>query len=90
MKYSGDSKLLCEFSKLSKLNAFNLLGYLFTKSVQNSFQYVRKVYYLDLNHVSIQRIRIRVQTYSHAHGLGFNRKHLELCLHTVYCVCMGN
>ena len=27
MKYSGDKKLLSEFSKLSKLNAFNLLGY---------------------------------------------------------------
>ena len=27
MKYSGHRKLLCEFSKLSKLNAFNLLGY---------------------------------------------------------------
>ena len=28
MKYSGHRKLLCEFSKLSKFNAFNLLGYL--------------------------------------------------------------
>jgi len=27
MKYSGQRKLLCELSKLSKLNAFNLLGY---------------------------------------------------------------
>ena len=27
MKYSGHMKLLCEFSKLSKLSAFNLLGY---------------------------------------------------------------
>ena len=27
MKYSGHRKLLCEFSKLSKLNAFILLGY---------------------------------------------------------------
>ena len=27
MKYSGHRKLLCEFSKLSKLNAFLLLGY---------------------------------------------------------------
>jgi len=27
MKFSGDKKLLCEFSKLSKLNGFNLLGY---------------------------------------------------------------
>ena len=27
MKYSGHMKLLCELSKLSKLNAFNLLGY---------------------------------------------------------------
>ena len=27
MKYSGHRKLLCELSKLSKLNAFNLLGY---------------------------------------------------------------
>ena len=27
MKYSGQKKLLCEFSKLSKFNAFNLLGY---------------------------------------------------------------
>ena len=27
MKYSGHRKLLCEFSKLSKCNAFNLLGY---------------------------------------------------------------
>ena len=27
MKYSGHGKLLCEFSKLSKLNTFNLLGY---------------------------------------------------------------
>ena len=27
MKYSGPRKLLCELSKLSKLNAFNLLGY---------------------------------------------------------------
>ena len=26
-KYSGHRKLVCEFSKLSKLNAFNLLGY---------------------------------------------------------------
>ena len=26
MKYSGHKKLLCEFSKLSKFNAFNLLG----------------------------------------------------------------
>ena len=28
MKYSGHRKLLCELSKLSKLNAFILLGYL--------------------------------------------------------------
>ena len=28
MKYSGHRKLLCELSKLSKLNAFFLLGYL--------------------------------------------------------------
>ena len=27
MKYSGRRKLFCEFSKLSKLNAFILLGY---------------------------------------------------------------
>ena len=27
MKYSGHSKLLYELSKLSKFNAFNLLGY---------------------------------------------------------------
>ena len=27
MTYSGHWKLLCELSKLSKLNAFNLLGY---------------------------------------------------------------
>ena len=27
MKYSGQRKLLSEFSKLSKLNAFNLFGY---------------------------------------------------------------
>ena len=27
MKYSGHRKLLCELSKLLKLNAFNLLGY---------------------------------------------------------------
>ena len=27
MKYSGHRKLLCEFSKLSKFNAFSLLGY---------------------------------------------------------------
>ena len=27
VKYSGHSKLLCELSKLSKSNAFNLLGY---------------------------------------------------------------
>ena len=27
MKCSGHMKQLCEFSKLSKLNAFNLLGY---------------------------------------------------------------
>ena len=27
MKYSGHRKLLCELLKLSKLNAFNLLGY---------------------------------------------------------------
>ena len=27
MKYSGHRKLLCEFSKLSKSNAFILLGY---------------------------------------------------------------
>ena len=27
MKYFGHRKLLCEFSKLSKFNAFNLLGY---------------------------------------------------------------
>ena len=35
MKYSGHRKLLCEFSKLSKLNAFNLLGYL--KNTDASF-----------------------------------------------------
>ena len=28
MKYSGHRKILCELSKLSKLNAFILLGYL--------------------------------------------------------------
>ena len=28
MKYSGNKKLLCELSKLSKFNTFNLLGYL--------------------------------------------------------------
>ena len=27
MKYSGNRKLLCVLSKLSKFNAFNLLGY---------------------------------------------------------------
>ena len=27
MKYSGHRKLLCDFLKLSKFNAFNLLGY---------------------------------------------------------------
>ena len=27
MKYSAHRKLLCELSKLSKFNAFNLLGY---------------------------------------------------------------
>ena len=27
MKYSGNRTLLCEFSKLLKLNVFNLLGY---------------------------------------------------------------
>ena len=27
MKYSGHRKFLCELSKLSKFNAFNLLGY---------------------------------------------------------------
>ena len=27
MKYSGHRKLLCELSKLSKFNAFNLIGY---------------------------------------------------------------
>jgi hypothetical protein len=27
MKYSGHRKLLCELSKLSTFNAFNLLGY---------------------------------------------------------------
>jgi len=27
MKYSGHRKLLCELSKVSKCNAFNLLGY---------------------------------------------------------------
>ena len=27
MTYSGHRKLLCELSKLSKFNAFNLLGY---------------------------------------------------------------
>ena len=27
MKYSGHRKLLCDKSKLSKFNAFNLLGY---------------------------------------------------------------
>ena len=27
MKYSGHRKLVCELSKLSKFNAFNLLGY---------------------------------------------------------------
>ena len=28
MKYSGHRKLLCDLLKLSKLNAFNLLGYM--------------------------------------------------------------
>ena len=28
MKYFGHRKLLCEYSKLSKLNAFTFLGYL--------------------------------------------------------------
>ena len=28
IKYSGNRKLLCELSKLSKFNTFNLLGYL--------------------------------------------------------------
>jgi len=27
MKYSGHRKLICEFSKFSNINAFNLLGY---------------------------------------------------------------
>ena len=47
MKYSGHRKLLCELSKLSKLNAFILLGFLFTNSAQreeNWFQCVRRVY----------------------------------------------
>ena len=33
MKYSGHRNLLCELSKLSKLNAFNLLGYLTDASI---------------------------------------------------------
>ena len=39
LKYSGHRKLLCELSKLSKFDAFNLLGtlmhlFLFTNSAQ--------------------------------------------------------
>ena len=44
MKYSGHRKLLCELSKLSKFNAFNLLGYL-----PNWFQCVRRVYATAMN-----------------------------------------
>ena len=37
MKYSGHRKLLCELSKLSKFNAFNLLGYY--TNTEESFLY---------------------------------------------------
>ena len=62
MKYSGQRKLLCEFSKLSKLNP----GYktntdasiLFT----NSAQYVRRVYTTAINFPCISTLHLTKQT----------------------------
>ena len=60
MKYSVHRKLLCELSKLSKFNAFNLLGY-YTNTDSciysclqipprgNWFQYVSRVYATAIN-----------------------------------------
>ena len=57
-KYSGHRKLLFEFSKLSKFNAINLLGYLINtdESIlvykfcpEKWFQYVRRVYETAIN-----------------------------------------
>ena len=38
MKYFGHRKLLCESSKLSKFNAFNLLGYTDTSILDYKFR----------------------------------------------------
>ena len=58
MNYSGHRKLLCELSKLSKLNAFILLGSRANTDAysclqiplrENWFQYVRRVYATAIN-----------------------------------------
>ena len=58
MNYSGHRKLLCELSKLSKLNAFILLGSRGNTDAysclqiplrENWFQYVRRVYTTAIN-----------------------------------------
>ena len=61
--FSGYRKLLCEFSKLSKLNAFILLGYYTNTDAsilvykipakESWFQYVRRVYTTAINFPSI-------------------------------------
>ena len=48
MKYSGHSKLLCELSKLSKLNVFKPPRILIPPR-ENWFQYVRRVYATAIN-----------------------------------------
>ena len=59
MKYSGHWKLLCE---LSKFNAFNLIGCIFSclqiPPRENWFQYVRRVYATAINFPCIITLHI--------------------------------
>ena len=68
MKYSGHGKQLCELSKLSKFNAFNLLGYQTNtdasflvykfRPLENWFQYVHRVYETAMNFPCITTLLI--------------------------------
>ena len=49
MNYSGHRKLLCELSKLSKLNAFILLGCIYSGLQIPPREYVRRVYAIAIN-----------------------------------------
>ena len=70
MKYSGQMKLLCELSKLSKINAFNpsrilnehlcIYSCLQIPPRENWFQYVRRVYATAINFPCITTLNVSI------------------------------